>query len=62
MTTFRIEAREAAILEKAGDIIPNFENPMSFFEPNPDIGLSEAEYLFVDKIDPRYIYDIRGVK
>lgn len=52
LTTFRIEAREAKLLQDQGQIVPNFENPMSFFEPNPKL----AYRRFRNSIDPRYIY------
>ncbi len=55
-TTFRIESREAALLQQQGHIVPNFENPMSFFEPNPKIGVPESEFLFRNQIDPKYIF------
>jgi hypothetical protein len=50
MTTFRIEAREAERLA-----IPNWDNPMSFMELNPYIGLPEREFLFHIQIDPKYV-------
>lgn len=56
VTTFRIESREARALQDQGAIVPNFENPMSFFEPNPAIGLPESEFLFGNQIDAKYIY------
>ena len=62
VTTFRVETREAALLQEQEKLVANFENPMAFFEPNPLIGLPESEYLFLDEIDPRYIYTSRGVK
>lgn len=62
VTTFRIEKRESEQLQSEGKIVPNFENPMSFFEPNPRIGLPESEYLFRDKIDPKYIFEQKEVK
>jgi hypothetical protein len=34
----------------------NFENPVAWFENNPEIGLPEREYLFHVQIDPKYIY------
>ena len=62
VTTFRVETREAALLQKQAKLVANFENPMAFFEPHPLIGLPESEYLFIDEIDSRYIYTNRGVK
>ena len=56
VTTFRIESREAGSLQNQGHIVPNVENPMSFFTPNPRIGLPESEFLFRNSINPRYIY------
>jgi hypothetical protein len=50
VTTFRMEAREAERLT-----IPNWDNPMSFIEPNPYIGLPEREFLFHVQIDPKYV-------
>jgi hypothetical protein len=51
VTTFRLESRDAAKFA-----VPNYENPQSFFEINPSIGLPEREYLFHPQIDPKYIY------
>ncbi|MCH7344474.1 hypothetical protein LZ017_13910 [Pelomonas sp. CA6] len=62
LTTFRVEAREAAALMDQGRLVQNTENPMSFFEPNPAIGLPEAEFLFGPAINPRYIYQQVPVK
>jgi hypothetical protein len=56
VTTFRIESREAEALREQGLIVPNYENPMAFFENNPQIGLPESEFLFRSQIDSRYIY------
>lgn len=56
VTTFRIEAREAEMLQSQGRIVPNVENPMSFFEVNPYIGLPESEFLFHNSINPKYIF------
>lgn len=56
LTTFRIEEREIKHLQDQEKVIPNFENPMSFFESNPSIGLPESEFLFRNSIDPKYIY------
>ena len=53
VTTFRIESREAEMLHSQGRIVPNFENPMSFFQVNPVIGLSELEFLFHNSINPK---------
>jgi hypothetical protein len=57
VTTFRIEAREANNL-----MTPNFENPLSFFEPNPSIGLPEREFLFHTQIEPKFIYQQTPVR
>lgn len=62
ITTFRVEAREARLLQDQGQIVPNFENPMSFFEPNPRIGVPESEFLFRNSIDTRYIFQKTPVK
>lgn len=51
VTTFRVESRDAANFA-----IPNYENPQSFFEINPNIGLPEREYLFHTQIDPKFIH------
>jgi uncharacterized Zn-binding protein involved in type VI secretion len=51
VTTFRLESRDAARLAQA-----NYENPMSFFEVNPNIGVPEQEFLFAPAIDPKFIY------
>ncbi len=56
VTIFRIEAQEAKLLQSQGKLVPNFENPVAFFEPNPLIGLPESEFLFAIEIDPRFIY------
>lgn len=65
MTTFRVEAREAAALEAQDRLVRNVENPMAFGEPNPAIGLPEAEFLFGPAINPRYIYQqvpVKGIR
>ena len=51
VTTFRVPVSEAERFA-----ILNFENPMSFFEVNPSIGLPEREYLFHTRIDPKYFW------
>lgn len=50
VTTFRLESRDAATLARA-----NYENPMSFFEVNPLIGLPEQEFLFAPNIPKKFI-------
>ena len=50
VTTFRLESRDAATLARA-----NYENPMSFFEINPRIGLPEQEFLFAPNIPKKFI-------
>lgn len=52
VTTFRIEARE---VEKFAT--PNYQNPMSFLEVNPSIGLPEQEYLFAPSIPKRFVFN-----
>ncbi len=61
VTTFKIEEREANSLKENGDLVPNLENPLAFFQINPDIGLPEAEFIFKNEIDPRYIHTQTGV-
>jgi hypothetical protein len=51
VTTFRLEARDAQMFAR-----PNYENPLSFFEVNPAIGLPEQEFLFSPLIDPKFIF------
>lgn len=50
VTTFRMEAREAERLA-----IPNWDNPVSFTERNPLIGMPEREFLFHVQIDPKNV-------
>lgn len=51
VTTFRLSSEDAAQFA-----IPNFENPVAFFEINSKIGLPESEYIFKSQIDPKFIY------
>ena len=57
VTTFKVPIAEADRIA-----IPNYENPMAFFESNPKIGLPEREFLFHGKIDARYIFEQQQVK
>lgn len=52
VTTFRLESRDAATMARA-----NYENPMSFFEVNPHIGLPEQEFLFAPSIPKKFIFN-----
>jgi len=51
VTVFRMSEEDANALANR-----NFENPVAWFENNPEIGLPEREYLFHVQIDPKYIY------
>ena len=58
ITTFRIKRKEAMRLVEREDLIPNVENPWAFERVNSEttLGRLEREYVFADKIDPRYVY------